>query len=250
MNAIRSFEPEYNIQSFFRDLPNIRIRTFKESTIWHAFRDTGIWPVSIKAVQKKLKEYGKKQKKDTGLEYLEYGSESEAEAESSPMPTQEYQLPQLKPPSSYTECQNALRLIDNKVQHALSSPSRTRYKVIIESTNIFLARGSLHEMEVAQAYIGAKATHKRKLIARKSLGKGGSLLACDALQKIKDKQRQEAEDKLWKGKRAITLAENRAKNQLHIRGVQACKEEKARLAYIKQQQPLGVELPPSIWVPI
>ena len=92
------------------------------------------------------------------------------------MPTQEYQLPQLKPPSSYAECQNALRLIDNKVQHALSSPSRTQYKVIIESTNIFLARGSLHEMEVAQAYIGTKATHKRKLIARKSLGKGAHFL--------------------------------------------------------------------------
>jgi hypothetical protein len=105
-------------------------------------------------------------------------------------------------------------------------------------------------MEVAQVYIGVKVTHKCKLIARKSLGKGGSLLACDVPQKIKYKQRQEAEDKLPKGKRAITLAENRAKNQLCIRGVQARKEEKACLAYIKQQQPLGVELPPSIWVPI
>src|SRR5438045_9407014 len=105
-------------------------------------------------------------------------------------------------------------------------------------------------MEIAQAHAGAKATHKCKLIAWRSLGKGGSLLACDALQKIKDKRRQEADDKLQKAKRAITLAENKAKNKLHTRGVQAHREEKACLVYIKQQQPLGVEIPPLIWVPI
>src|SRR5438045_2214124 len=116
--------------------------------------------------------------------------------------------------------------------------------------NIFLACGSLHEMEIAQTHAGAKATHKRKLIVRRSLGKGDSLLTCNALQKIKDKRRQEANNKLWKAKRAITLAENKAKNKLHTRGVQAHREEKAHLAYIKQQQPLGVEIPPLIWVPI
>lgn len=78
--------------------------------------------------------------------------------EPTPEPIEEYQLPQLKTPSSYAECQNALRLIDDKVQHALSSPSRARYKVTIESTNIFLARGSLHEMEIAQAHPGASSS--------------------------------------------------------------------------------------------
>ena len=214
MNAIRSFEPEYNIQSFFRDLPTIRTNTFKEGTIRHAFRDAGIWTVSFKAVQKKLKEYGKKKKKDTGLEFLEYGSETESETKDNLQLTEEYRLPQLNPPSSYTECQNALQLLDSKIQHALSSPSRAQYKVTIESTNIFLARGSLHEMEIAQAHASAKAMHKRKLIARKSLGKGGSILACDALQKIKDKRRQEANDKLRKARKAISLAENKAKHEL------------------------------------
>ena len=177
--------------------------------------------MSFKAVQKKLKEYREKKKKDTGLEYLEFRSESETEEEAEPSlkPIEEYQLPQLKPPSSYAECQNALRLHDNKIQQVLSSPSRAQYKVTIESTNIFLTRGSLHEIEIAQAQAGAKATHKRKLIARRSLGKGGSLLARDTLQKIKDKRRQEADDKLRKVHRAITLAENKAKNELYTRGV-------------------------------
>ena len=81
INTIRSFESKYNIQSFFQDLPNICTRTFKESTIWHVFRDVGIWLVSFKAVQKKLKEYRKKKKKDIGLEYLEFGSKLEVEEE-------------------------------------------------------------------------------------------------------------------------------------------------------------------------
>jgi hypothetical protein len=105
---------------------------------------------------------------------------------------------------------------------------------MIESTNTFLACGSLHEMEIAQTHASAKVTYKHKLTTRKSLGRGGSLLALDALQKIKGKRRQEADDKLRKVNRAITLTENKAKNELHIRGVQARREEKARLQFIKQ----------------
>ena len=78
MNVIRSLEAEYNVQSFFRGLPKIRKRTFTTRTIKHSFQTAGMWPVSFKAVQKKLKEYEKK-KKDAGLEFLEYESESEPE---------------------------------------------------------------------------------------------------------------------------------------------------------------------------
>jgi hypothetical protein len=81
MNAIYSFEAEYNIQSFFQDLPRLREKTFTKRTIKHSFKNAGIWPLSFQAVKKKLKEYGKKRKRDTGLEFLEYGSESESELE-------------------------------------------------------------------------------------------------------------------------------------------------------------------------
>jgi hypothetical protein len=77
MNAIRSYEAEYNVQSFFRDLPKLREKTFTVCTIKHSFQNAGIWPVSFKAVKKKLKEYGKKKKRDTGLEHLEFGSDSD-----------------------------------------------------------------------------------------------------------------------------------------------------------------------------
>ena len=90
MNTIWSFEPEYNVRSFFRDLPQIRTQTFKESTVKNAFKDAGVWPVSFKAVQKKLKEYGKIKRQDIGLECLEFSSESEAEAEPRPKLIQDY----------------------------------------------------------------------------------------------------------------------------------------------------------------
>ena len=109
---------------------------------------------------------------------MEFGLESEAveeetETEPSSKLIEEYQLSQLKPPSSYVECQNVLRLNDDKIQYALSSLPHARYKITIQSMNIFLAR--------------------------------------DTLQKIKDKSRKEAGDKLQKVNRAITLAENKAK---------------------------------------
>jgi len=40
--------------------------------------------LSFKAIKKKLKEYGKKRKRDTGLEFLEYRLESELEPELEP----------------------------------------------------------------------------------------------------------------------------------------------------------------------
>jgi hypothetical protein len=75
-----------------------------------------MWPVSFSAVKKKLEEYGKKKKKETGLEFLEYGLESEPAVEGEPEPDTDPQLmeeyplpplPQLKRPSSYDECHSA-----------------------------------------------------------------------------------------------------------------------------------------------
>jgi hypothetical protein len=111
-------------------------------------------------------------------------------------------------------------------------------------------RGSLHEMEVKQARAGQIEAHKRKLIARKSLGKGGSLLASEALQKIKDKRRKEADEVLRKANTAVTRAENKQKEELRIQGVQARKDEKERRQYIQQHQALGTSIPDYMWIPI
>jgi hypothetical protein len=111
---------------------------------------------------------------------------------------------------------------------ALSSSPRKRYKVIRDGIDKFLMRGSLHEMEIAQARASQIATHKAKLNTRQSLGKGGSILAIEALHKIKVKTRKDAKEKLRKAKAKITRVENKAKEDLRVLGVAARKVEKER----------------------
>jgi len=53
--ALRSLDFDYNIASFMRDLTDIRKKTFKESTIQHAFKEAGIWPISCKQAIKKMR---------------------------------------------------------------------------------------------------------------------------------------------------------------------------------------------------
>jgi len=118
--------------------------------------------VSFKAVQRKLKEYGKKQQKDTSLEFLEFGSSSDSDSDTKPgivlpLPPpapihdleETYQLPTLpKPPSSYNECVLRLDNLDNKILEALSSSPRKEYTIIIKATKNHLMLGSLHDMDI------------------------------------------------------------------------------------------------------
>jgi DDE superfamily endonuclease len=159
-NGIRSFEAEYNVCSFFRDLLKLRDKTFTKRTIKHSFHDSGMWPVSFKQVRRKIKVYGKKNKKDTGLDFLEYNGEPdpsdsddhEEDDQSDLIPDPElegdYQLPLLLPPASYTDCVFQFKELDNKIEEVLSSPSRRKYKTVREGTDKFLMRGSLHAQEI------------------------------------------------------------------------------------------------------
>jgi hypothetical protein len=261
MNAIRSYEAEYLVSSFLRDLPTIREKTFTVPTIKHAFQNSGIWPVSFKAVKRKLKEYGKKSKKDTGLHLLEFGSESESEAEDEAMIksvpdlmlTEEYQLPQLKPASSYNECRRRNDELAPKIlaaAEAWSSPTRIKAQRNLEDTNTWLMRGSLGEMEIMQARAAQIEQHKKREISRKSLSKGGSLMASDALQKKAEKRRKEADEVLRKATTAFTRAVNKQKRELRAEGVADRAAEKERRDYIEQHQALGSTIPSLMWIPV
>ena len=61
-----SLDLEYNICSLFRDLAEIRLKTFKDYTIKNAFRDSGIWPVknkvAVAAIKRLLNQQSKKSK--------------------------------------------------------------------------------------------------------------------------------------------------------------------------------------------
>jgi hypothetical protein len=215
MDAIRSFQPEYNLTAFLADLPEIRARTFTPRTIKHSFRNAGVWPVSFKQVKRKLKEYGKKGRRDTGLHMLEMGSSSESEEELlarprelSPVPTpelaNEYILPKLpKPPSSYTDCRHHWEELDPKITAALTSPSRARYEIAKTGTYEFLMLGSLAEMDLHNHKAKQVAVHKAKLNARASLSNGGSMLASEALVRKRVKEVKAQEEALKKATKAL-----------------------------------------------
>jgi hypothetical protein len=111
-------------------------------------------------------------------------------------------------------------------------------------------RGSLGEMEVQQACAGQIEAHKKKLIARKSLAKGGSLLASDALQTMAKKRKKEADEALRKANAAYTRARNKQLEELWKEGVADCQKERERKELIQQHQTLGITIPPLAWIPI
>jgi len=105
-------------------------------------------------------------------------------------------------------------------------------------------------MEVRNVRQGQIDTHKAKLNARLSLRKGGSILGINALAKVKDLKRKATEDAIKKARTKIVQYENKAKRELHERGVQARKEEKARIQFISSHQFLGTQIPDDKWLPI
>jgi hypothetical protein len=205
--------------------------------------------------------YGKKKKRDTSLEHLEFKSGLDLELEIEnltkkepklvPKLEQEYQLPRLpKPPSLYDECVLQLNEINDKILDALSSSLCKRYTITITTTKDHLIQGSLHKMEIKQAHAGQITIHKAKLNARLSFQKGGSILASDALAQKKVKARKAAEEKLKKAQTAVTCAENKAKEDLRVKGVAARKAEQDRVKTIQEHQALSVQLAPKMWIPI
>jgi hypothetical protein len=69
------FKVEYTICSFLCDLLKLRDKTFTKRIIKHSFKDLGIWPVSFRQVRRNIKVYRKKNKKDIGLDGLEFSGD-------------------------------------------------------------------------------------------------------------------------------------------------------------------------------
>jgi hypothetical protein len=106
--------------------------------------------------------------------------------------------------------------------------------------------GSLYEMDIRKARTTQVANHKAKLNACLSFQKGGSILVSEALEQKKTKFRKAAQEKLKKAQTAVNRAENRAKEDLRVKGVAACKAEKDQVKAISEHQVLGIQLPPEI----
>lgn len=88
------------------------------------------------------------------------------------------------------------------------------------------------------------ADSKRKRTSRQSIQKGGGAATTkDLREKIKIRDKKESREALKKAERKLLLAVNKAKNALHIKGIQAHKDEKSRKDRIKVYK-AQKELPP------
>jgi DDE superfamily endonuclease len=160
--SLAKFDIEYGIRSFFRDLPEIRAKTFQRDTIRHAWRDSGMWPISAEQCIKKLKVY------------------------KAPEPI-EPELPQLSDiPRTLNEIKETIKVLNTKIQEFGSSPSRARSKNLVESSEEVFTEYQLKERMLALVEEQRTEDLLRKVTKRKRATKFGPFTGADAAQKLEE----------------------------------------------------------------
>jgi len=163
--SLAKFDVEYGIRSFFRDLPEIRAKTFQKDTIRHAFAESGIWPISAEKCIQKLKVY---------------------KAPALPEP----KLPRLplsdREPEDLTEIKDNLQFMNSKLQQLGSSPTRALSKRTLSSTERVFTDQYLKERTLT--LIQEKRTEEMllKVTKRKRATKFGPFTGADAAAKLEE----------------------------------------------------------------
>jgi hypothetical protein len=228
LNALRNLDLEYNIRSLFRDLAEIREKTFKDHTIKNAFRNSGIWPVSNKLAVKAMRRLLNRQPE-----------------------LNQHELPALpRTPKTCFQSQISLDEWLKRVPELVSSPSAQRFQSMAKGTKIVLARADIQRVEYTLLQERVSQQAKQRLRSRKRISAGGALLASEARQKIKAKEQKEREDKARKAAKAIQVDRNKRKAALHARGVLARKQEKERKDRVKALLATDQLVPAELAVPI
>jgi hypothetical protein len=230
-SAIRSLDIEYTIASFFRDLEDIRIDTFKKSTIQGAFRKTGLWPIDTDTALQKMKVY------------------------QPPEPLQE--LPVLpSTPQKFGEAKTSLtQLHQALMRKELSSPIRGQINSVVKGTSSLLEYSALVKLQLEQSRAQAKAQQLKKTRSRRKLQKSGVLTVEQAHAQIAEKKAQEKAIKEKKCQSLLRRTTNRIKNEYKDRGVIARREERIRKQKLKElgSSVIGIGnslIPPELLEPI
>jgi len=165
--SLAIFDTEYGIRSFLRDLPTIRAKTFKKDTIRHAFRDSGMWPVSPKRCISKLKVYNP----------LEEEPELPRFPRDGERPTT---------PSDLHQVERSLLWIQQKVQEIGSSPTRTTVSSIIVGAQVVVAEAQLQQNLLGQYQKAREEDQLRKVTKRSRAVKWGPYTGADANKRLQE----------------------------------------------------------------
>lgn len=237
--ALRSLDFEYTVTSFFRDLTEIRSKTFKQYTIVNAFRVSGMWPVSTKAGIAKMREYKKNHKK-------RYAEEMSGEGDG-----EDLQLPTLPAPDIIWETTAKLVTLGEKDPTQFSDNTLATFTDVVKAGAVQLYKAHLTTLEHSALQEKIKADSKRRKTSRRSIQKGGGVASIEDLrEKIRMRDERESGEALKRAEKKLITAINKAKTALHIKGVQARKDEKARKDKLKEYLKQKEFPPPEDLIPI
>src|ERR1700716_255881 len=194
--AIRNFDTDYNVISFFRDLSEIRIQTFTKGNCMKAFRDSGIWPANYEKIEKKVAMYAKPELLET--------------------------------PKQANQASQDLSNWSQRFESILSSPSRQRWTSSYTEIQVQLTESTLVQLELTQITAKMTEQRQRKVRSRKSIQKGGAVTVEQARKKISEKKaKEEAIEQAREIRERKRMVNIEQKLQLRA-GIDARKAEKAR----------------------
>ena len=262
--AFAEFNTEYSLVRFCQDLTKIRNNTFKASTIRSAFKKAGMWPVNSSLCIEQVKKFAAPDVDDPV--HMLHGQQRKPRIERTTTETSLLLpiLPRVQP-QTFHDVQQGLAEWLPKVQNTLwSDPSRPQeFEEFINNTKKIVAKSELNAFELKLLYkrksdeLLQKATSRKRLKSNQSLSGGLGLIKEDAERAIAEKQLKKKEAEKRKSHNNFMKMWRMERDQKHVEGVAARKDEKARVKNIKdlmkQEKPIPghlltpIEDPEAVW---
>jgi hypothetical protein len=234
--AIRSLDFQYTITSFFRDLVQIRTDTMKKDTIVGAFRDSGIWPVATKKGIEKMRAYQKCRR----------STNDNIDSDNLDLPA----YPPTRADEMW-EVSAVLRELRDRDPATWSSPTKAKHKRVCTTAGVIVEKTQLLTVQHSSLQEKIKAEQKRKNSSRRHVHKGGPGATIAQLrQQMRIRDDDERGFKIKKARKNLQAAINKYRKELIARGVQARKDEKARIARIIDAELRGELLVLEEYLPI
>ena len=233
---------EYAIPQFLKDLIEIRNRTFKPSTIRHAFQKSGMWPVNAKSCIKQLKTYNPD------------SSEQIKPSENDNLPL----LPRRILPQTPADVEYALvEEWGPKIQQNMqwSDPIRAdEFGSFITNTKEVVSNSILQERELHMWHARRNHELQAKKFNRKRLRPAQSgrlgLTKEDADIALAAKVQKEIEAEKKQIQRNFMRMWRMERDEIHSKGVAARKQEKARTKRVKELEKQQIIIPDELLDPI
>jgi hypothetical protein len=212
--AIETLDFDYTISSFLRDLAGIRHKTFKKTTIQHAFMSAGMWPINRKKVAQKMAKYMK-----------------ELASKASKEPT----LPTLPAtPRTTKEFRTKWSELQPKIVDQLSSPTQRKFDSVQRGLHRILDDSDMTQIEKDMIYSRLSEVVRKKPTSRRRVQKGGELTTEYAQEQIAAKEALERGKWAKRLERAKRIKANKERRERHQAGVHARRIERLRKAELRK----------------